>query len=62
MMVHSRMEKSCYKVLLSDPSYYLELGLDAIVWKECFYRPIEAERSRLKDLSKSKSDAVYNDG
>lgn len=44
-----RMEKNCYIVLMSDPSYYLEKGIDSIFWKERFYKPIEIERSKLKE-------------
>ncbi|KAK8822512.1 hypothetical protein WA577_005674 [Blastocystis sp. JDR] len=43
------MEKNCYLVLMSDPSYYLEKGIDSIFWKERFYKPIEIERSKLKE-------------
>lgn len=54
----SRMEKTCYRALVSDPSYYLETGLDSIVWRECFYKPIELERAKIKDLTKSQMEAV----
>ena len=51
------MEKACYRALVSDPSYYLETGLDSIVWRDCFYKPIESERAKIKDLTKSQLDA-----
>ena len=53
-----RMEKNCYLVLMSDPSYYLEKGIDSIFWKERFYKPIEIERSKLKEDPASQGEHV----
>ena len=52
------MEKYCYLLLISDPIYYIEKGVDSIFWKERFYKPIEIERSKLKDPSQSQNEDV----
>lgn len=54
----SRMEKTSFTILVNDPSFYLETKLDSDVWKDCFYKPIDIERAKIKDCVKAQKEPV----
>lgn len=56
-----RIETNCYQLLISDPSYYIENGIDNVLWRDRFYKPIEVERSKLKDKMLSINETVLFD-
>lgn len=58
MVLLCRIESKCSAMMFSDPSYYLENGIDSILWKDRFYRPIEIERSSLSKKTSSSSHDI----
>ena len=55
LTIITRIEINCYNLLLSDPSFYIKHDIDEILWKERFYKPIEVERSKMKEVPASQT-------